>query len=74
MLFTVVVAVVWVVGALAGLIYARQQGIPQHVALAVLPAFLLEITFYLVLGVERWRKRLKLSRPPRPRACSRWRR
>jgi len=54
----------WVAGAVVGLIYARVQGIPQHVALAVIPAFLLEITGYLVLGVERWRKSLDRFSPP----------
>ena len=55
---------IWAVGAVAGWIYARQQGIPQHVALAVLPAFLFEITAYLVLGIERWRKRMEMLSPP----------
>jgi uncharacterized protein len=58
------VGLIWVVGTLVGLIYARVQGIPLHVALAVIPAFLLEITGYLLLGVEGWRKRLDKISPP----------
>jgi membrane protease YdiL (CAAX protease family) len=56
-------ALIWVVGAIAGVVYARQVGIPQHVALAVMPAFLLELTGYLILGVERWRKRIERFPP-----------
>jgi uncharacterized protein len=58
------VGAIWILGAVAGIVYARLQGIPQHVALAVLPAFLLEITGYLVLGVEKWRKSLERLSPP----------
>src|SRR5579863_9131393 len=43
---------------IAGLLYAAQQHIPAGLALAALPAFLLEATFYAVLGVESWRTRL----------------
>jgi membrane protease YdiL (CAAX protease family) len=57
------ILLIWVAGAAAGLIYARLQGIPQNIALAVLPAFLLEITFFLVLGIERWRRRLETYSP-----------
>src|SRR5258708_40037672 len=49
--------------AIAGLLYAWQQNIPLHLALAALPAFLLEATFYSILGVERWRTRLEKRHP-----------
>jgi membrane protease YdiL (CAAX protease family) len=58
-----VAALIWIAGPLAGLIYARQQGIPQHVAWAVMPAFLLELTAYLPVLSERWRKRLEALGP-----------
>ena len=48
---------------MAGLIYAHLQGIPERIALKVLPAFLLEITFFLVLGIESWRRRLETFSP-----------
>lgn len=53
------VLLLWIAGAVAGLIYAHLQGIPERIALKVLPAFLLEITFFLVLGIESWRRWLE---------------
>jgi membrane protease YdiL (CAAX protease family) len=50
-----VVALIWVAGSSAGLVYAHMERIPLHVALPVMPAFLLELTAYLFLGVEEWR-------------------
>jgi CAAX protease family protein len=49
----------WLACAAAGFFYSVQRGIPTHVALAAMPAFLLEATFFLTLGVERWRARLE---------------
>src|SRR5262245_30035417 len=54
---------IWGAGAAAGLVYAQQYGIPERVALLVLPGFLLEITFYLMMGVERLRQRLEKLQP-----------
>jgi membrane protease YdiL (CAAX protease family) len=48
----------WAAAAAAAYVYAQDRGIPWHVALTVLPAFLLEISLYYTLGVERLRKRL----------------
>src|ERR1044071_4104204 len=48
----------WLACATAGYVYALQRGIPSSVVLAALPAFLLEATLFLTLGVETWRKRL----------------
>jgi CAAX protease family protein len=53
----------WLVCATAGYVYALQRGIPSSVVLAALPAFLLEATLFLSLGVEGWRKRLEKLRP-----------
>jgi membrane protease YdiL (CAAX protease family) len=54
---------IWLACAIAGLLYAGQQNIPFHLALAALPAFLLEATFYAVLGIERWRTRFEKLPP-----------
>ena len=54
---------IWGAGAAAGLLFAQQQDIPVRVALAVLPAYLLEVTFYLVLGIETLRQRLEKLPP-----------
>jgi membrane protease YdiL (CAAX protease family) len=53
----------WLACTTAGYVFARQQGIPTSVVLAALPAFLLEATLFLALGVEGWRKRLETVRP-----------
>ncbi|MCU1336825.1 MAG: Abortive infection protein [Bryobacterales bacterium] len=53
----------WLACATAGYVYALQRGIPSSVVLAALPAFLLEATLFLTLGVESWRKRLERVRP-----------
>lgn len=53
----------WLVCATAGYVYALQRGIPSSVVLAALPAFLLEATSFLILGVERWRKQVEKLRP-----------
>ena len=53
----------WLACATAGYVYALQRGIPSSVVLAALPAFLLEATLFLTLGVESWRKQLEKLRP-----------
>jgi membrane protease YdiL (CAAX protease family) len=53
----------WAVGAAAAYWYSQDRGIPRVVALAALPAFLLEVSFYYVLGVERLRARLEKLPP-----------
>ncbi len=55
--------ILWLLSAAAAYIYTRQYGVPVHLALAVFPAFLLEITFYYALGMERWRARLEKLAP-----------
>lgn len=53
----------WLACTTAGYVYGLQRGIPSSVVLAALPAFLLEATLFLTLGVESWRKRLEKLRP-----------
>lgn len=49
----------WLACGVAGYIYTQQKGIPWDTAKLVAPAFLLEATFYLVLGIENWRQKLE---------------
>lgn len=56
-------ALFWAACAIAGYVYSLQQNIPAATLWAVLPAFLLEATFYLVMGVERLRTRLEKLPP-----------
>src|SRR2546426_806435 len=51
--------VLWLVGGVAAYLYAQERGIPWSTALAVLPAFLLEVSLYYTLGVEGLRARLE---------------
>src|SRR5690349_4451784 len=53
----------WLACATAGYVYAQQQGIATSVVLAALPAFLLEATLFLSLGIESWRRRLEKLPP-----------
>ena len=53
----------WAATAAAAYIYAEQRGIPLRTVLVFLPAFLIEITLYYTLGVERLRKRLDKLHP-----------
>jgi membrane protease YdiL (CAAX protease family) len=53
----------WIAGAGAGWFYAQMRGAPSAVAFAVLPAFLLEATFFLSLGLESVRSRIEKLRP-----------
>ena len=53
----------WAAGVVAALFYAQDRGIPWATALAVLPAFLLEVSLYFTMGVERLRLRLEKLPP-----------
>jgi len=53
----------WLACAIAGYVYSLQQNIPASIALAVLPAFLLEATFFYILGNERLRTRVEKFPP-----------
>ena len=53
----------WAAAAIAAYFYAQDRGIPWATALAVLPAFLLEVSLYFTMGVERLRLRLEKLPP-----------
>src|SRR5258708_25885633 len=54
--FLTTLLVVWTAACIATYVYSQQQNIPSWVALAVLPAFLVELAFYLVIGFVAVRK------------------
>lgn len=54
-----VLALLWALCAVAGYVYALQQNIPVAAAMRVLPAFLMEATFFYALGSERVRARIE---------------
>lgn len=56
-------ALLWFGSIIAAYFYCEQNHIPLNLAAAALPAFLLEATFYFVLGVEGWRTRLEKLPP-----------
>lgn len=53
-----ILALIWVAAAIAAFIYSHQQNIPTAIALRAFPAFLLEVSFFYVLGTERLRTRI----------------
>jgi uncharacterized protein len=65
--FFATLAVVWVAACIAAFIYSHQQHISLRIALAVVPAFLLEIAFYLAPGFHSVRERFDaiVSKPRR---------
>jgi len=54
----------WAACAIAAYLYSVQQNIPIRTALAVLPAFLLEATFFYALAVDRVRSRIEKMPSP----------
>lgn len=54
--FLTTLLVVWTAACIATYLYSQQQNIPSWIALAVLPAFLVEIALYLVIGFAAVRK------------------
>jgi uncharacterized protein len=54
---------VWLGSGIAAYIYSQQFHIPLRLALAALPACLLEVAFYYALGIDRWRARLEKLPP-----------
>ena len=54
--FLTTLVVVWMAAAIAAYIYSQQLQIPLRIAFAVLPAFLVEIVFYLAPGFAAVRK------------------
>lgn len=61
--FLFVLLLVWAASCIAGYVYAQQQNIPARLFLAALPAFLVEIGFYVALGSDSIRA--GLERTPR---------
>jgi len=53
----------WLACGAAGYVYGLQRGVPPSVIFTALPAFLLEATLFLTLGIESWRKKLEKLRP-----------
>ena len=53
----------WVFAALAAYAYSNERGIPWNLALAVLPAFLIEVSLYFTVGIERFRSPLEKLKP-----------
>ena len=56
---SMILALIWAISAAAAYVYAHQQGIPAGIALRTFPAFLLEVSFFYVLGSERLRARIE---------------
>jgi membrane protease YdiL (CAAX protease family) len=54
--FLTTLVVVWTAASIATFVYSQQQNIPSSVAIAVLPAFLMEAVFYLMPGFGEVRK------------------
>jgi len=54
--FLTTLLVVWTAACIATYVYSQQQNIPSWIAMAVLPAFLVEFAFYLVIGFAAVRK------------------
>lgn len=54
--FLLTLCVLWLAGGFTGLLLAQDKGIPFALASGVLPAFLVELTFYVSMGFERERR------------------
>ena len=54
--FLTTLVVIWTAASIAAYFYSQEQHIPQWLLVAVLPAFLIEIAFYLVPGFAAVRK------------------
>jgi membrane protease YdiL (CAAX protease family) len=63
--YRIALASVWAILCIAGVVYAHLQDIPAQIALAVIPAFLIETGLYLSAGTGAVRARL--ARLPRER-------
>jgi membrane protease YdiL (CAAX protease family) len=54
--FLTTLVVVWIAACIAAYVYSQQQNIPSWIAMAVMPAFLIEFAFYLAPGFPAVRK------------------
>ena len=61
--FVAALASLWTVLLIAAVLYSRDQNIPQAIAIAVVPAFLLEAGMYLASGIQSVRERLERLKP-----------
>jgi membrane protease YdiL (CAAX protease family) len=59
--FLTTLVVVWMAGCIGAYVYSQQQHIPLSLAAAAVPAFLVEIAFYMVPGFARVRARFDAS-------------
>jgi uncharacterized protein len=48
--FLTTLVVLWIAASIAAYIYTQQQNIPSRIAFAVIPAFLVELAFYIAPG------------------------
>jgi membrane protease YdiL (CAAX protease family) len=55
--FLTTLSLVWIAACIGAYVYSHQQHIPSTLSLAVVPAFLVELAFYLVPGFAAVRKR-----------------
>jgi uncharacterized protein len=55
--FLTTLSLVWIAACIAAYIYSQQQHISSNIALAVVPAFLVELAFYLAPGFPAARKK-----------------
>jgi membrane protease YdiL (CAAX protease family) len=58
-----ILPLIWAACAIAGYLYSQLHNIPLTTAMKALPAFLIEATFFYVLGVERLRARVEKLSP-----------
>jgi membrane protease YdiL (CAAX protease family) len=61
--FSIALVILWITLCIAGLLYSQAKDIPQWVVFAVVPAFLVELSFYAATGVAAVRARLALLSP-----------
>jgi uncharacterized protein len=62
--FSIALVILWITLCIAGLVYSQAKDIPQWVVVAVVPAFLVELSLYAATGVAAVRSRLeRLSTP-----------
>lgn len=64
--YALVMVAVWGILGMGGLYYSHLQHIPENIAWAVLPAFLVEITLYVAIGTEAIRERIARTGPALP--------
>lgn len=53
----------WMACFTAGYLYTQQRGVPLNLVFTVTPAFLLEATLFLAVGIEGWRRKLERFPP-----------